>query len=343
MAKLVGVFNTGHTPFCYMPPEDWNTIRSARPIREDVPMDTNESNREKFERIQKAFAVLREQIAEARPDVFVIFGDDQYECFNFTNFPTFAVYVGETFEGAVSSPEALLHDAFESVGMTRPGMEEAVHEGPPPRATVKGHPQFGTAILLGLMKRGFDPAFCMDMPNPEYGVGHAFLRPWETLTDKQTAVIPVLTNCYFAPQVTGARSAALGRALAEVIREDPSDLRVAVVGSGGLWHTPGQKGAYLDEAFDRASLALMEKGDIDGMARLFDDYKIPEGDTSQQSRGRGPASTGMPSSSGPLGGTREICNWIAAAAVAEGKPVRVIDYVPVYASPIGVGFASYIP
>jgi hypothetical protein len=43
---------------------------------------------------------------------------------------------------------------------------------------------------------------------------------------------------------------------------------------------------------------------------------------------------------GPQGGTREIANWIAAAAAA-GKPATVVDYVPVYASPIGCGFAYW--
>ena len=49
----------------------------------------------------------------------------------------------------------------------------------------------------------------------------------------------------------------------------------------------------------------------------------------------------MPDLGGPQGGTRETCNWIAAAAVADGKPATVIDYVPVYASPIGCGFAYW--
>ena len=44
MAKLVGVFNTAHSPFCYMPPERWNEVRANRSLREDVPMDDLEEN-----------------------------------------------------------------------------------------------------------------------------------------------------------------------------------------------------------------------------------------------------------------------------------------------------------
>ena len=117
-------------------------------------------------------------------------------------------------------------------------------------------------------------------------------------------------------------------------------LRVAVIGSGGLWHTPARKEAYLDETFDRTELDFLAKGDVEGMARYFDEYTPPGDDPSQAAQPRGAASTGMPVSAGPQGGTREISNWIAAAAVA-GKAGTVVDYVPVYSSPIGCGFAYW--
>jgi len=116
---------------------------------------------------------------------------------------------------------------------------------------------------------------------------------------------------------------------------------VSLLGSGGLWHTPGANGAYLDEKFDRDSLAFMQRGDIKGMAEYFDAYKIPEGDTSQGFLDKSKEATGMPDLGGPRGGTRETCNWIAASAVADGKPATLVDYVPVYASPIGCGFAYW--
>src|SRR5688572_15323123 len=119
MAKVVGIFNTAHTPFCFMPPQAWNAVRATRALRDDVPQDDDATNKQKFDRIQKAFETLRTRLAEARPDVLVIFGDDQMECFNFSNFPSFAVYVGEEFEGALSSPQALVRDAFDAVGVSR--------------------------------------------------------------------------------------------------------------------------------------------------------------------------------------------------------------------------------
>jgi hypothetical protein len=342
MAKLVGVFSTSHTPFCYMPPENWNAIRRTRAHRADVPWDDEDASREKFNRIQAAFDKLRAKMAEVRPDVIIVFGDDQMECFDFKNFPSFAIYVGESFEGFVSSPAALAHDAFQSVGVTPPPEAAKLIEGagPPTRASLKGHPGLGATLLSGLIKRGFDPAFSMEMPNPDFGLGHAFMRPAETLTDMQTPILPVLTNCYYAPQITAQRSYQLGVAVREAIAEHPEDLRVAVVGSGGLWHTPARKEAYLGEDFDRKALDFMAKGDAKGAAEYFDSYVPPADDPSQAHQPRGGASTGMALSGGPQGGTRETCNWIAAAAVAN-KAAAFVEYVPVYASPIGCGFAYW--
>lgn len=342
MSKLVGVYAMSHTPFCYMPPENWNAIRDTRALRADVPRDEIDGNTDKYNRIQKAFDTLRAKLAEAKPDVVVIIGDDQMECYDFKNYPAFALYVGEEFEGFISSPAALAHDAFQSVGVTPPKeVEHLIKDvGPPRRATLKGHPELGAAILGGLVKRDFDPAFSMEMTKPEFGLGHAFMRPSETLTDMRTPILPVLTNCYFAPQITGKRSYQMGVAIREAIEEHAGNLRVAIIGSGGLWHTPARKDAYLDEIFDRTELDFMARGDAEGMARYFDEYEPPAGDPSQAAQPRGAASTGMALSDGPQGGTREIANWIAAAGAA-GKPATVVDYVPVYSSPIGCGFAYW--
>ena len=84
-------------------------------------------------------------------------------------------------------------------------------------------------------------------------------------------------------------------------------------------------------------LLCLEAGDIRGMAEHIDCYKT-EGDVSQVvgHMGRG---TGLPSRGGPQGGTRETCAWIAAAGAVEGTRLTIVDYIPVYSSPIGLAFA----
>lgn len=327
MAKLVGVYNMSHSPFCYMPAERWNQTRAGRSLREDVPFEDLDEAKAKQARIQAAFGVLRKKVAQAKPEVFIVFGDDQLECFDFNNYPPFMVYVGEEFQGTLSAS-----DAYYTPSGERP--KTALK-------TMKGHPGLAANLLTGLMQRGIDPAWAMDMPKPDKGIGHAVMRPAESVTDLTTPVVPVLVNCYFAPQVTAKRCYQLGRAVREIIEEYPEDLRVAVLGSGGLWHTPGARDAYLDEDFDRGELAFMEAGDAKGMAEFFDAYAVPQDDHSQPVGERGRTATGLPASPGPQGGTREICNWIVTSAIADGSRATIVDYVPVYASPVGAGFAYW--
>ncbi len=329
MAKVVGVFNTVHSPFCFMQPELWNEVRANRSLREDVPMDDLDTNKQKYQRIQAAFSVLTEKLYSTKPDVIVMFGDDQLEAFDFTNFPSFAVYVGDEYEGPLPA-----HDTSQT-GAARAGDRDAA----PQRARLEANSELGVGLLTGLMERGFDPAFSMDMPKPEKGMGHAFMRPAAAITDLKTPLLPVFINCYYAPQPTAKRCYEFGVAVRESIEAMPGDLRVAVVGSGGLWHTPGAKDAYLDEDFDRTILSHLESGDAKGMAEAFDSYTIPEGDRSQYIGERARQATGMPGFGGPQGGTREICNWIAAAGVANGSRSTIIDYIPVYASPVGAAFS----
>jgi hypothetical protein len=326
MAQIVGVYNATHSPFCFMPPEKWDAARAARTLRADVPVDSLDENRRKYDRLQSALATLRERIAAARPDVAIVFASDQLESFDFKNFPSIAVYAGEAFDGRA------LSEGVPDSSIPREGNALSAH------LRLTGHPQLAGDLVAGLLDNGFDPAFCMEMPNPERGVAHGLVWKAQSLTGIDMPFVPVLLNCHYAPQVSGARCFQLGKAVRRVVESLPSDLRVAVLGTGGLWHTPGAKDAYLDEAFDRAILQRLEAGDIEGMARHFDSYLVPEGDVSQTTAGSGRDTTGMRRASGPQGGTRQTCNWIAAAGVSDTTPTVVVDYVPVYASPIGAAF-----
>lgn len=326
MATLVGVLNTAHTPFCYMEAEDWEKVQANRPpFRPDVPHDDLETKRAKAARVKEGFATLRGVLAEVRPDVLVVFGDDQNELFDFNNHPAIATFVGERFSGRVPSNMASVFTRSGSPPPSRPHYE------------VPGHPGLATHLLTGLLSHGFDPAFMVELPRADRGMSHAVMNPLYSLTDFQIPTVPILLNAYYAPQLTAQRCFEIGRDVRQLVDTYPEDLRVAVIGSGGLWHTPGREGSYVDEEFDRTGLDCLASGDIKGWAAHFDAYQAPAEDSSQANSGRG--TTGLPTPGGPQGGTRETCNWIGAAATAEGRPSVVVDYIPVYASPIGVSFA----
>ena len=322
MAKLVGTFFHSHGGTTSLPPELWVERRNNRPIRSDVPNESRAKNTAKSERVHKGFQALRDKVQELKVDVLIVFSDDQLECFDFNNYPAFAVYVGEKF----SKSQRIIRSPL-------------IGRHAPPGYEFLGHPKLATELLLGVMSRGFDPAFSMNMPKPDKGLAGGIIRSAEELTNFTTPIVPIMMNLYFAPQVTGMRSYLFGKAVREVIDEFDQNIRIGVVASGGLWHTPGMPNAWLNTEFDHKTLDLLAKGDARGMAEHFDSYVIPEDDLSQDISTQIRVNTGMPSLGGPAFGTRETCAWIAVAAVSEGSAINIVDYIDVFASPVGNAFA----
>lgn len=329
MAKVAAVVACSHSPYLYDTPETWDASRQRRRLGQNVPLDPPEVNQAKHARCMKAFAKLRERVEAARPDVLLVFGDDQYEQFHFDNFPAFALCLSNGFE---AMDPAVFCSAFMRRGEILKSSEQ--------RVKGRGCPELGKELMVGLMERGFDLAFSLDLPNAEYGLGHAFTHPSYYLDPGYTIpILPFYVNCYYPPQPSGRRCYELGRAVREEIEACPLDLNVVVVGSGGLWHTPLWPDAYLDEAFDGAILDYVRAGDAAGMAQFFDGVPWRHPDTVRPGLEWIIGVTGMRGGIGS--GTGETRNWIAAAAVADGTKGTVADYVPVYASPCGMGFAYW--
>lgn len=161
-------------------------------------------------------------------------------------------------------------------------------------------------MLGGLMDRGFDPAWSRKT-RMDGGLGHAFGRVLEfVLPEADVPIVAVMINTYFPPAPTAARCVAFGKVLGEVARRTTTAARIVFIGSGGLSHTK------IDEGLDRDFIAALEKGDLDFMAAMkCDDLTA---------------------------GTSEIRNWMVAAS-AVGAGGRMVDYVPCYRSPQGVGCA----
>jgi hypothetical protein len=330
MGKLVLVEACSHTPFLFTEPAKWNVIREARPTSESNPWTTEEENQAQWDRTRVGFEVLKQKMEEAKPDVILCFGDDQIEQFEFSNFPGFAIYVGEEYEG---------YKTFARQGFVpgqRRGFTEKTEET---WVKVPAHAAFAKEVAVGLVRRNFDLSFMTEEANKEHGIGHAFLRPMSNIVPNfDIPTIPFYINCFYGPQPSANRVYDLGKAIREIIESSPQDLRVAVFGSGGLWHTPGNPESYLNEEFDQASLDAVRSGDAKAFADHFDRFlETPIDDYKSSTWIDG--GTGMYNGIGS--GTGETRNWIAAAAVADGTPGTIVDYVPVYASPCGVGFAYW--
>lgn len=325
MALIAGILYTSHGGFTEVPSSRWADIRQKRSYKLGVPVETQDEMDDKWRRTEEGKGAIRKILASLNPDALVIFGDDQQECFDFNNHPSLAVFMGNEFFGQTPSAQV-------EGGGVKP---RVIRHAP-------GHPELTKAITLGLMKSGFDPAFMMDLPNPDRGMSHAVMKPLTYYTDFDIPTVPILVNAYYAPQVTAHRCYELGKAVRNIIEAFSPDMRVVVMGSGGLWHTPGQEFSWLNEEFDRKGLDLLLHGKAKNWAEHFDNYEVPKDDASQDSTVVRQGVTGLPTIGGPQGGTRETLCWICAAGVGEGRTATLIDYVPIYASPVGNAFAYSI-
>jgi hypothetical protein len=172
------------------------------------------------------------------------------------------------------------------------------------RTKYKADQQMAEALLERLMDAGFDPAYSK-LLRYEGGMGHAFARVLKFLTPQaDIPVVSVMVNTYFPPAPTARRCVDFGKALAQAVQAIPDAKKVVMIASGGLSHT------ILDEALDNRILDAIRKNDIGTLAAV-------------------PSSTLM-------AGTSEIRNWFVVAAAAD-RAGEVVDYVPAYRKPTGLG------
>jgi len=336
MTSIVSVICASHSPYLFQSPEQWTQAQQTRAaagnFREPFAIDTLEQNVEKHGRCMRAFEVLRRRLEADAPDFLVIFGDDQNEQFQFSNFPAFAIFTGDTFGG---------YKISRYQGIPLPGGKRPERPKTPEHwATVSNRTDVAKYLLTSLVRSGFDIAFCTGLADPDEGMGHAFTRPSYYLDpDYSKPVVPILINCFYGPQPTGRRCCKLGLAVRELVEALPGNARVTILGSGGLWHTPMMPRSYLNEEFDRGILSRAAKGDAAGMAEFFDAYEQPFDLTTEEGLKMASGGTGVVLGLGS--GIGETRTWIAAVAAAGGQPGEIVDYVQIGASPVGVAFAHF--
>jgi 3-O-methylgallate 3,4-dioxygenase len=178
-------------------------------------------------------------------------------------------------------------------------------------------PELGKHITECLMDEEFDITAIKRLPGDE--TPHAFGFVFrQIMNDRVVPTVPVLVNTFYGPnQPRARRCVSFGRALGRAIESWPSDVRVAVIASGGLTHFA------IDESVDRKFLAAIESGRIDSVAEMKEA-------TFQA-------------------GTSELKNWIPVAAAMETARLKptIVDYVPCYRSIAGtgnaMGFVHWLP
>lgn len=263
----------------------------------------------RYEACRASIARMAAIFEEARPDVAVIFGNDQQELFVDKLMPAFTIFNGETLWNEPASPEqAKLH---------APGIHAAEWGHKPPTYTeYPGHPDLANRLISHLVADSFDITRASELPRlPNHwhsGIGHAFGFIYrQIMQDCVVRNVPIITNTFFPPnQPTARRCFELGRSVGRALKQWDSNARVAIFGSGGMSHF------VIDETFDKQILAALAARDVTALTSIGEEWF--------------------------QSGTSELKNWIAAAGAIFETDLRsdVVDYVPCYRSEAGTGTAN---
>jgi len=213
---------------------------------------------------------------KTKPDVVVVVYNDHGLQFFLDKLPTFAV-------GA--APE--YRNADEGWGL-------------PTLPPYRGNTDLSWHMIESLVADEFDITTCQEMV-----VDHAFTLPlklmWPAADACPVATVPVAVNTVQHPLPTPKRCYKLGRALGRAIASYPEDLKVVLLGTGGLSHQlDGPRAGFINKAFDAM---CMEKlvGDPEALTRYSIDDLVEQAGTQ-----------GV-----------EVINWLIARAALGGSVSEV--------------------
>lgn len=229
-------------------------------------------------------AELGKVLDETKPDVIIFFGSDHVETFSVTCIPAFAIIAGSRAIAKFAGREYNL-----------PVQREMAED------------------LLNklVVDHSFDVAYSEDAE-----LGHAFAVPFEHVIGKRDIpVIPFFANVYVPPLPTPKRCAALGKAIAEIVKGRGE--RVAVIASGGMSHFPGTT-KYLSPEFDfdRWLVAQFEAGNANALLDMTGTQLDEVGNT-------------------------EMLTWAMMFGAIGPQPGTLIDYIPTWHH--GLAMMRFLP
>jgi OH-DDVA oxygenase len=331
MAEIVLGVWTSHGPQLSTTPEQWmlrvpadrgrkhwyqsaeRTFEELVELRREEDLEAKsslEARTRHYEQCQTAIARLAAVWAEVDPDVCVIFGNDQRELMLPACQPAYTVYFGDTFW---NGPLAEERAATLPVGI----VEAEWANRPDQRVEYPALPDLARRLIASGLDNGWDFAASNSWPEhpvPHHHVGtpHAFAYVIRrVMNDRAIPVLPIITNTFFPPnQPRPWRCFELGQLMHRVIGEWDRDVRVAVVGSGGMSHF------VINEDFDHALIRARQTHDS-GWLRQIDPRLMKDG-------------------------TSELLNWVSAAGCLFETELsgELIGYVPCYRTEAGSGTAQ---
>ena len=282
-------------------------LRAAENLLEQSSV---ENRTERHARCQKAIAVMAAKWKELKPDVAIIFGNDQRELMLETLRPCFTVFCGEQMKHG-----PLAHHRADRLA---PGIRETEWAYRPEQDVLyPGLPALANRLVEKGIERGFDFAYSNEWPSvPDNhwhtGTPHAFAWIFRRIMeDAVVPTLPIVTNTFFPPNQPRAwRCFEMGQLVHEVVQDFEPGMRVAVFGSGGMSHF------VINEPLDLRVMDAIQRRDAN-VLKSFDPILAKDS-------------------------TSELLNWIGAAGCLFKTDLSggMLDYVPCYRSEAGTGTAQ---
>ncbi|CAM5408508.1 class III extradiol dioxygenase family protein [Eoetvoesiella caeni] len=171
---------------------------------------------------------------EVKPDVAIVVYNDHGTDFFFDKYPTFAIGVADEY------------------GIGDEGF------GPRTLPAVPGEADFSWHVAESLIKSDFDMTVCQEMQ-----VDHGLLVPlpllWSHEKEWDIKVVPLVVNVIQHPLPSAMRCFRLGQALRKAVESYPEDLRVVVIGTGGMSHQlHGERMGHMNAKWDNDFMDKLE-------------------------------------------------------------------------------------
>ena len=200
-------------------------------------VDTKKQEDPVWAPIFKDYEPVRQWLKEKAPDVLFYIYNDHVTSFFFDHYSHFALGVDDSYPPA--------------------------DEGGGPRnlPSIKGHPGLARHVASCLTMEEFDLSYFQ-----KKGLDHGAFSPlsliWPQDPDKgwPGAIVPLQVGVLVFPGPTARRCFKLGQALRRAIDSYPEEIKIAVVGTGGLSHqVHGERSGFNNTPWDMEFLDLLEK------------------------------------------------------------------------------------
>ena len=206
-------------------------------------LDTNKQQDAVWAPIFEGYKPVQHWLAEKKPDVLFFIFNDHITSFFFDHYSHFALGVGERYPVADEGGGA--------------------RKLPP----IMGHPGLARHVAHGLVADEFDLSYFQGK-----GLDHGCFSPLSLLWPHENgwpgAIVPLQVGVLEFPIPSARRCYNLGKSLRKAIESYPEDLKVAIVGTGGLSHqVHGERAGFNNTPWDMEFLERLEK-DPESLTRI---------------------------------------------------------------------------